>query len=336
MSLSPSEVEWLKPDPPIDPLGYEYYLRGVDLYSRSDFPMAIKMLEESIEIDPNYALTWAQLGRSYTADASFHFGGREQYHKAQAAYEKPLSLHPAQIETQIYMANFLTDTGEVERAVPWLRQALKTNPNHPEAHWELGYAYRFGGTLKEFVAECEHARQLDPGVKLTSSALNSYLYLGQYDKFLQSLPEDSHSGFILFYRGFAEYYKGKREQAAEDFDRAFELDPSLYTQVGAALSNDVRGHRSKGLGILRAAESRVEERGVGDPEAIYKIAEAYAILDDKPSALHALRHSIESGFFSYPYFMTDPLLDNVRKETEFTALMEVARRRHQAFKSIFF
>ena len=34
--------------------------------------------------------------------------------------------------------------------------------------------------------------------------------------------------------------------------------------------------------------------------------------------------------------MTDPLLDNVRKETEFTALMEVARRRHQAFKSIFF
>ena len=90
LSLSPSEVERLKPDAPIDPLGYEYYLRGVDLHSRSDFPMAIKMLEKSIEIDPNYALTWAQLGRSYTADASFHFGGREQYHKAQAAYEKSL------------------------------------------------------------------------------------------------------------------------------------------------------------------------------------------------------------------------------------------------------
>jgi hypothetical protein len=32
--LSPSEAEHLKPDQAISPLAYEYYLRGVDLYSR--------------------------------------------------------------------------------------------------------------------------------------------------------------------------------------------------------------------------------------------------------------------------------------------------------------
>jgi len=336
LSLSPAEGERLKPDKPIHPLAYEYYLRGVDLYSQSDFPMAIKVLEKSTEIDPNYALTWAYLGRSYNANASFQFGGREHYRKAQAAFERALSLQPAQIEAHVYMANLFTDTGRVERAVPLLSEALKTNPNHAEVHWELGYAYRFAGMLTESVWECERARQLDPNVKLNSSALNTYLYLGQYDKFLRSLPKTSDVAFTVFYRGFGEYYKKEWEQAAGDFDRAFELDPSLLqAQVGRALSNAIGHQNPKGLAILRGAEDKVRERGVGDPEAIYKIAQAYAVLGDKVSALRVLRYSIESGFFCYPYFATDPLLESLRSEAEFTRLMEVARERQVAFKNRF-
>jgi len=79
--------------------------------------------------------------------------------------------------------------------VPLLRESLKTNPNHAELHWELGYAYRFAGMLEESVAECELARKLDPGVKINSSALNAYLYIGDYDKFLQSLPRNSELPF---------------------------------------------------------------------------------------------------------------------------------------------
>ena len=60
------------------------------------------------------------------------------------------------------MANLLTDTGRVEQAVPLLRSVLQDNPNNAEAHWELGYAYRFAGMLKESVAECEKARQNNP------------------------------------------------------------------------------------------------------------------------------------------------------------------------------
>jgi DNA-binding winged helix-turn-helix (wHTH) protein/TolB-like protein len=337
LSLSPAEGERLKPEKPIDPLAYEYYLRGVDLYARSDFPMAIRMLEKSAEIDPNYALTWAYLGRSYNANASFQFGGREHYGKAQAAFERALFLQPAQIEAHIYMANLFTDTGRVERAVPLLREALKTNPNHAEVHWELGYAYRFAGMLKESVAECERARQLDPSVKLNSSALNSYLYLGQYDKFLQSLPKTNDVAFIAFYRGFGEYHKKDWEQAAKDFDRAFELDPSiLHAQVGRALSDAIAHKDVKGLAILHEAENKIRERGVGDPEAIYKIAQAYAVLGDEASALRVLRYSIENGFFCYPYFATDPLLERLHNEAEFTRLIKVAHERHDAFKSMFF
>jgi DNA-binding winged helix-turn-helix (wHTH) protein/TolB-like protein/Tfp pilus assembly protein PilF len=337
LNLTPSEAERMKPDAPVDPRAYEYYLRGIDSYAQANFVLAIKMLEASAEIDPNYALTWAHVGRAYTADASFGFGGRNRYDKAQAAFERAISLQPAQIEAKIYMANFLTDTGRVEQAVPLIRDALKANPNHAETHWELGYAYRFAGMLQESVEECERARDLDPGVKLNTSALNAYLYLGQYDKFLESIPKESNAAFNIFYRGFGEYYKNDDQSAAQDFDRAFELEPALLqAQIGKAFSYRIGHEESRGIEMLREAEKKIETRGVGDPEAAYKIAQAYAALGDKPSALRVLERSISKGFFAYPYLAADPLLGNLHAEPQFANLMRTAGQRHEAFKHNFF
>jgi tetratricopeptide (TPR) repeat protein len=299
--------------------------------------MAIKMLERSTDLAPDYALTWANLGKSYAANASLQFGGGEQYQKAQKAFERALALQSDQIEARIYMANMFTDTGRVEKAVPLLREALKTNPNHAEIHWELGYAYRFGGMLSESVSESEQARRLDPGVKVNSSAINGYLYLGEYDKFLESLPKTDDSALIAFYRGFGHYYQKDSEEAAKHFDRALELDRSLFqAQIGKAFSLDIRHHAPAGLAILRQVEAKIDQRGVGDPEATYKIAQAYAVLGEKASALRVLQRSIENGFFPYSYFLTDPLLDNIRNEPEFNQLMNTARQRHQVFAEAFF
>jgi hypothetical protein len=77
-------------------------------------------------------------------------------------------------------------------------------------------------------------------------------------------------------------------------------------------------------------------RGVSDPEGIYKVAQAYAVLGDKNSALHMLRHSIGGGFFCYPYFVSDPLLQSLWNEQEFKELLTQARQRHEKFKSTFF
>jgi serine/threonine protein kinase/tetratricopeptide (TPR) repeat protein len=336
LNLSPAEAANLKPDNPINSQAYEYYLRGVDLYSLNEFGAAIKMLEKSTAMEPNYALTWAHLGRAYTTNASLQFGGREDYGKAQVAYEKAIALNPALVEPRIYMANLLTDTGRVEQAVPLLRSVLQTSPNSAEAHWELGYAYRFGGMLKESVAECEEARQYNPQVKINSAALNSYLYQGEYAKFMQSLPSND-SVYILFYHGFGQYYLNNSEQAAKDFDHAFERDPSLLpADVGKALSYAIKHDNANGLELLRQTEGKIEERGVTDAEGIYKVAQAYAVLGDKASALHMLRHSIGGGFFCYPYFVRDPLLQNIRNEPEFQALMSQARDRHEQFKARFF
>ncbi len=336
LNLSPAEAANLKPEKPINAVAYEDYLRGIDLYSLNDFGASIEMLEKATALEPNYAPAWAHLGRAYTTSASLQFGGREQYVKAQAAYEKAIALNPAQVEPRIFMANLLTDTGRVEQAVPLLRSVLQGSPNNAEAHWELGYAYRFAGMLKESVAECEKARQNNPQVKISSSAINSYLYLGQYGKFLESLPAND-SVYILFYRGLAEYYMNHRDQAAIDFDTAYERNPSLLpVDVGKAISYSIRHDNAQGLKLLRQTEDKIEERGVSDPEGIYKVAQAYAVLGDKPAALHMLRHSIGDGFFCYPYFVRDPLLQSLHGEPEFRSLLDQAGSRHEQFKRMFF
>jgi tetratricopeptide (TPR) repeat protein len=293
------------------------------------------MFEKTTEIDPNYEPGWAYLGASYNSDAAFELGGREQYRRAQAAYERALAIRPNLLDAQIFLANLLIDTGKVEQAVPLLRDALKTNGNYAAAHWELGYAYRFAGMLDESVAECERARQLAPFVKGNGAVLNSYLYLGEYQKFLESLPADD-SSFSLFYRGFGEFHEKQFEQAASDFDRAYQLDPNLYTGIGKALSAAIHQRPKEGLQLLSGLESTVKQRGVGDPEATYKIAQAYAVLGDKSSALRALRMSVEGGFFSYPYIDKDPLLNDLHGEPEFAQILNIAHQRHEAFKNSFF
>ena len=335
LSLTPSESAHLKLDKPSADAAYEDYLRGVDLYAINDFETSIAMFEKSASVDPSYALTWAHLGQAYETNASLQFGGRGQYQKALEAYRRALRLNPALIEARVNMANLFTDTGRVEEAVPLLRAALANNRNSAGAHWELGYAYRFGGLLEDSVRECERARQIDPSVKITSSAINACFYLGQYDKWLASLP-DSNAAYILFYRGLGEYYKGDYRSASAHFDRAFETDPALLqAEVGKALSDSIARHDAAGLQLLRQTEAKVQERGVTDAEGIYKVAQAYALLGDTRAALRVLAQSVDGGFFPYPYFQADPLLDRLRGEPEFAPLMNRARLRYQQFQAKF-
>jgi len=336
VNLSPSEAAHIAADKAVNSLAYEYYLRGIDLYSINEFRTAVGMLEKSTEIEPNYAPAWAHLGRAYTTYASLQFGGRDYYRKAQSAYEKALALNPALVEPRIYMANLFTDTGRVEQAVPLLRSALRDSANDAEAHWELGYAYRFGGMLPESIAEANRARQIDPLVKINSSAMNSYLYVGDYQKFLDTLPVND-SAYILFYRGLAEYYLGRRNDALHDFDSAYNRDSSsLQAMIGKALSYSLQQQNSQGLEMLRRTETQIQERGVTDAEGMYKVAQAYAVLGDKASALRVFQQTVNGGFFCSPYFERDPLLRNLSGMSDFQEIMKQAIQRHQQFKGMFF
>ena len=336
VSLTPAESARLQRGAASNLQAYECHLNGVDLYHKDDLKKAGEMFEKSVSLDPTYAPSWAYLGAINTTLASIYYGGRESYDKARQAYDRALELDPSQIEARIFKANLLTDTGHVEDAVPLLRGVIGANPNLAEAHWNLAYAYRFGGLLRESISEGERSRQINGEIEADNAVFNGYLYDGQYEKFIQSLPAGEKFAYVTFYRGLGHYYLKQWKEAAAYFNRAYQLGPTLMpAQIGKALSYGLAGEKSSGLKLLKEAEEKIIKSDVADAEGVYKIAQAFAAFNDRPPALRLLRRSIEGGFFCYPYFTNDPLLDNLRGEAEFAELMGLARRRHEEFKRKF-
>ena len=334
LNLSPEERERVKLDASQNPRAYEDFLLGRHLISSSEHERATKLLEEAVSLDPNYALAWTYLGKAYSVSATQYFGGREFHDKAQAAYERALALKPQQPEARMLLANFLTENNRVEEAVPILRRVIEENPNDSLARWELSYAYRYSGMLDQSIAEGESALQLDPHIK--GHLFNSYLYAGQYEKFVNSLPMRDEA-YTLFYRGLGHYYMGDRARAAVYFDRAHQIDSSaLVSQLGDVLRLSIDGHTREGLDLVKSVESKLQKDPFGDGELSYKLAECYSVLGDKASALRLSKKSIDQGFFCYPYFISDPLLENIRGEAQYASLIEVARQRHERFKQTFF
>ena len=180
------------------------------------------------------------------------------------------------------------------------------------------------------------AIELDPLAESNGSVLNTYLYLGDYEKFLARLPDVNGSSFFRFYRGFGEYHKREWAQASADFTRAYGEQHTLFTGIGKALADGIDNKAADGIQLLRALETQIQERGVGDPEATYKMAEAYCALGDKVSGLRMMRSSVASGFFPYPYFVKDPLIDDLRSLPEFPSVMNTAEQRYETFKKRFF
>jgi DNA-binding winged helix-turn-helix (wHTH) protein/TolB-like protein/Tfp pilus assembly protein PilF len=329
LNLTDAEGKRLGRNASVDPVAYEYFLRSRYLLSTNNHQKAIELLEKSVELDQNNALAWAYLARAYHINALQFTGDRADLSKAEADYEQALALDPDLSQARLMMAKLLTETGRVEQAAPLLIELLKNNPNMAEAHWELSYAYRYAGLLNESIEQGERALQIN--TRLESHQFNSYLYTGQYERFLASLPvrEDA---YVVFYRGMCHYYLGDMNQAAAAFDRAYELNQgSVITQIGKALRLAIAGKNREGLQVLNTAETKFVKPGTGDGEITYKFAQAYDALGDKGSALRALDRSIEQGFFCYSYMAADPLLKTIRGETECARILEKARHRQEAF-----
>ena len=334
INLSADELERFNLDPPQNSEAYDKFLRGRYLISSNEHQTSIRLLEESVRLDPNYAMAWTYLGKAYSITASQYFGGKDFHEKAQAAYDKALALKPQQLETRVLLANFLTENNRVEEAVPMLRKVIEDNPNHPFARWELSYAYRYAGMLDESIAEGETALELYP--HLTGHLFNSYLYSGQYEKFITSLPMRDDA-YTLFYRGLGNYYLKDWPRASFYFERAYELDAAAaLSQIGKALKLGMDGKNRDALELLVATESKLEKDPFGDGEISYKMAQAYSVNGDNRRAVRWLAKSIAEGFFCYPYFTTDPLLERLRSEAQYLTLINQARDRHEQFSRKFF
>ena len=333
MRLSNNERTRRRADVPADPLAYEKYLRAVSCpLTTEGSRLAATMAEQAIALDPKYAPAWVEFGFRLALWNMEALLGREAFARAEAAYRQALSLNPDMAPALKELALHCTNTARPEEAAQFIERLFQRTPDSAEAHYVLGYLYRYTGMLDEAVREVDRTLELDPGNRRYRGAGWAYISHGDYQKAYDAFTLDPDGTVGIAWRGMSLYLMGNRDRAIEHFDRAAAIEPDTFVGIRhAGISACLKGDLEMGHGLLRRLEERIPKDH--DPEHWYLLAGAYGLMGDDAGTIRALERAVDGGYFSGPGFLRDPLLEGVRGDAGFERVLALARQKHEAFKS---
>jgi TolB-like protein len=334
IQFSQKVLDQIGKDIPGNPLAYEYYLRSISYpFSNEGDQIAIEMLKKSIELDSTYAPAYAQLGDRWHRLAQFGLQDPEETLRSENYFLKALSLNKDNIFALATLAMVYTETARIDKAVELTRQILAINPGNAEAHFSLGYIYRYAGMNNESVQEMEKAMAIDPENPGFRSIVLTYKYADELEKAFESSKLFKQREYILGYQGEFLFRMGKEDQAVEYFNRCISMNPDgLQALWVSCMKAYIEGNIDLGMEAAR----KFEKVNIVDAEAWYHFAGNYGLLGDKDGCVRALQRAVDGGFFNYPFMLKDSFLDSVREDAEFQKVLERAKKKHFAFRKKFF
>ena len=143
---------------------------------------AIKNLEKAVELDPNFAPSWSELGQRYYYEAEYAHGGLEAEQKAREAEQKALTLDPELMAAAGHLATTSADAGNLAGAYKQAKAMVRRRPDSGVAHFTLSYVLRYLGLLQEAMQECDTALQLDPGNYQFRTCAVPFVSMGNYER----------------------------------------------------------------------------------------------------------------------------------------------------------
>jgi TolB-like protein/DNA-binding winged helix-turn-helix (wHTH) protein len=320
---------------------YDDYLKGrsyVRRHSGEDVVKGAELLGRSIERDPNYAPTYAELSFAYQAMALFNrYPPKEVIPKAKAAAMKALSLNDGLSDAHLVLGMIY---GEYE----WnweaqgreYRRALQLDPNSSRAHLNYASYLLLMGRKDEAIREIDTATRLDP-FSPTQLVGASWMHMGlrDYDSAIREGrraaeidPSYANAHVTL---AAALGAKGASEESFREWLRYLSLngDEQLAQRLeDAAGKLTSAGDPGKKLAHISLAyyQAKAKKRYV----AAMNFAEAYLDLGDKERALDWLEKAYEdhsTGLYEIQY---QPGCDQLRSEPRF---QELLRRMNLPVKS---
>ena len=110
---------------------------------KKDYDKAIDYYNNAIELDHNYAAAYNNLGVAYRV-------GRKDYDKAIECYNKAIELNPnyAKAYNNLGLA-YKAGKKDYDKAIECYNKAIELNPNYAKAYNNLGAAYARQGNLEK-------------------------------------------------------------------------------------------------------------------------------------------------------------------------------------------
>jgi tetratricopeptide (TPR) repeat protein len=119
------------------------------------FPEAIELLRHELELNPQRAATWNQLGMtSYMHDQDFE--------KARAAIRKSLELNPDLLQAYVALGFMCSREGRRDEALEAYDAALRISPDHLESLLGAASLHEEAGNLARASELLSHAAQTAP------------------------------------------------------------------------------------------------------------------------------------------------------------------------------
>ena len=308
-------------DVPSAAKAFEFYLRGNELSRRglaafADLNVSRDLYLQCVEIDPNYAPAWAQLGRCYRLIGKGLEHSLENRALAESAFRRALDLNSELPLAHSQYAFLEAELGRAPMAMARLLRCAETYRTSPDLFVALVLCCRFCGLLEPSLAAHERARKLDP--QIATSVSHTHYQLGNFEEALRDVAAGSWA-----IQGMSLGTIGRAADAVRIF-RNLE---------GSAIPRPMRSFLTAWRAMfegncaesLDAAEQCIKQ--YLDPEGVFYMGLIMAHLGQTDRALEVLHESMDGGFSSFVILNRNPWFDNLRSERSFSDLLKRAETR---------
>jgi eukaryotic-like serine/threonine-protein kinase len=309
---------------------YQLYLKGRYFWNKrteKDLKKAIEYFEQTIAIDPTYALAYAGLADSY---ALFGFSlyaalsPREADQKAESAALKALEIDDtlAEAHTALGLIQFRSKWNWL-KAESEFKRAIELNPNYALAYQYYALVLASMERQDEALITIKRAQELEPVSFILNAAVARHLYwAGQYDQAIEQLRKtlelDPNFMAAHFRLGLVYEQKGMYEEAIAEFSKAktiSENNPFVIAGLGHVYG--LSGNRKKAQELIFELKELSNRRYV----SAYDMAVIYSGLGERDQAFAWLEKAYQERAGSLVYLKVEPVFDPIRSDRRFADLL---------------
>ena len=301
------------------------------------------LAEQVVHREPSCATGWLLTGNlRYRHMLNSPGIFRKEQLEAEGDLQRALELAPTLPRAAFLLSLIRSDSGNQREALDLLLKARRRQPANPTLLTGIAYAARGAGLLPL----ARRALDLRDGLAWTDLQPQAVditcLYTGEIARFEASLRERpghlrSTSGVLPFYRGYLALVRGNRAEAKGEFEAATHLAhgyPNIQ-RLSEIYSLILEARHDEAW--LKLREYDQERIGMREPDGEFtlRLAEAYALMGDRASAMEMAGRAFARGFGCTAWYEQSPMLEPLRSLPKWQALMQHVRERQKLMEDGF-